>query len=185
MATIEQITGSEKVKDSYQKIYNSDNAINTEVLAHLADTTAHTSEHITFSPITGITSTNVQDAVVQVNTSLETHIASVTAHEAEKIVFNPITNVTSTDVQGAVTQVNTRVSNIIASSGTSDTEVVDARNSTVKGETFTVLDGRLEATEQDLKTLSIDIIDTDNTLNYETIIKVVNGKPVLEYEEAL
>jgi len=180
LATIEQITGSEKVKDSYQKIYNSDNAINTE---------------------------------------LETHIASVTAHEAEKIVFSPITNVTSTDVQGAVTQVSARVSNIIASSGTSDTEVVDARNSTVKGETFTVLDdrletteqdfetlntevvdarnstvkgetftvldGRLEATEQDLKTLSIDIIDTDNTLNYETIIKVVSGKPVLEYEEVL
>ena len=146
MATIEQITGSEKVKDSYQKIYNSDNAINTE---------------------------------------LETHLASITAHTAEEIVFSPITNVTSTDVQGAVTQVNTRVSNIIASSGTSDTEVVDARNSTVKGETFTVLDGRLEATEQDLKTLSIDIIDTDNTLNYETIIKVVSGKPVLEYEEVL
>jgi len=146
LATIEQITGSEKVKDSYQKIYNSDNAINTE---------------------------------------LETHLASITAHTAEEIVFSPITNVTSTDVQGAVTQVNTRVSNIIASSGTSDTEVVDARNSTVKGETFTVLDGRLEATEQDLKTLSIDIIDTDNTLNYETIIKVVSGKPVLEYEEVL
>jgi len=146
LATIEQITGSEKVKDSYQKIYNSDNAINTE---------------------------------------LETHLASITAHTAEEIVFSPITNVTSTDVQGAVTQVNTRVSNIIASSGTSDTEVVDARNSTVKGETFTVLDDRLEATEQDLKTLSIDIIDTDNTLNYETIIKVVSGKPVLEYEEVL
>ena len=146
MATIEQITGSEKVKDSYQKIYNSDNAINTE---------------------------------------LETHIASVTAHEAEKIVFSPITNVTSTDVQGAVTQVNTRVNNIIASSGTSDTEVVDARNSTVKGETFTVLDGRLEATEQDLKTLSIDIIDEDNSKNYTTQLKVVSGKPVLVYEEVL
>ena len=146
MATVEQIAGSEKVKDSYQKIYNSDTAINEE---------------------------------------LETHLASITAHTAEEIVFSPITNVTSTDVQGAVTQVNTRVSNIIASSGTSDTEVVDARNSTVKGETFTVLDGRLEATEQDIKTLSIDIIDTDNTLNYETIIKVVSGKPVLEYEEVL
>ena len=42
---------------------------------------------------------------------------------------------------------DTRIDNIIAQSGTSDTEVVDARQSTYYGETFTVLDNRLENVE--------------------------------------
>jgi hypothetical protein len=79
-----------------------------------------------------------------INNQLVSHVnGTADKHNASNVVFTPIPNVTSTEVQGAITQVNTRVSNIIASSGTSSTEVVDARLSPTYG-TFTTLKSRLD-----------------------------------------
>jgi hypothetical protein len=79
-----------------------------------------------------------------INNQLVSHINGTTdKHDAVDVVFTPIPNVTSIEVQGAITQVNTRVSNIIASSGTSSTEVVDARLSPTYG-TFATLKSRLD-----------------------------------------
>jgi hypothetical protein len=109
MANINNIQGSDKIKDTYATIYNNDSAINTEV---------------------GL--------------------------------------------------LDTRVDNIISSSGTSDTEVVDARYDSVYDITHTLLKTRLDASSQ--RSLTIDVT---NTINYSTQMKIINGKPVLEYEEVL
>jgi hypothetical protein len=95
-------------------------------------------------------------------------------------------NQTIPDLAGNMDKIDTefknqddRIDNIIAQSGTSDTEVVDARSSTTKSKTFTVLDGRLEETEQDVKnrvthaeagTIQIENIGygVQNGLNVET-----------------
>lgn len=62
-----------------------------------------------------------------------------------------------------ITALDTRVDNIIASSGTSSTEVVDARNSTTFGQTFTVLKDRHEYTEQIVKNLSTPLRSPNQT----------------------
>jgi hypothetical protein len=79
-----------------------------------------------------------------INNQLGFHISGVAdRHSANAVVFTPITNISATDVQGAIAQVNERVSNIIASSGTSSTEVVDARLSATYG-SFVTLKSRLD-----------------------------------------
>jgi hypothetical protein len=98
-----------------------------------------------------------------INNQLGFHISGVAdRHSANAVVFTPITNISATDVQGAITQVNERVSNIIASSGTSSTEVVDARLSATYGSFVTLksrldnADTRIENTEKpDQQTLNL------------------------------
>jgi len=84
---------------------------------------------------------------VAINNQVVAHVAGVAdKHSANVVLFSPILNITATEVQTAIDQVNTRVSTIIASSGTSDTEVVDARASPTFGP-FAVLKDRMDNIE--------------------------------------
>lgn len=67
--------------------------------------------------------------------------------------FNGNSDIIDTEIK----TVDSRVSTIIAQSGTSDTEVVDARG------TFTVLRDRLDDVDLTLSTLSVDAVDIDIT----------------------
>jgi len=73
---------------------------------------------------------------------------------------------------------NSRVDNIVAQAGTDNTEIVDARNSTVKGITYTVLDNRLEDIETDFnkikKTFKKIKVDTPAWTNQPTVDLVNN-----------
>lgn len=64
-------------------------------------------------------------------------------------------------IETDVTNLNNRVDNIVAQSGNDNTEIVDARNSIVKGKIFPVLGERLEEVEQ-------DVINNTNTLTEHT-----------------
>jgi hypothetical protein len=62
------------------------------------------------------------------------------------------------DISGNMDKIDTefknqkdRIDTIVGQTGDSNTEIVDARSSATKSKTFTVLDGRLEETEQDVK----------------------------------
>lgn len=55
-------------------------------------------------------------------------------------------------VEVDVNATNARIDNLVSQSGDSNTEIVDARQSTVKSKTFATLDARLEEAEQDHKT---------------------------------
>ena len=79
------------------------------------------------------------------------------------------------------TALDSRIDNIVASAGTSNTEIVDARNSGVKIKTFTTLDARLEETEQDISNvltyaqMNGMISTTDNPV-YGIEVDVPNNK---------
>lgn len=103
------------------------------------------------------------DYTEEVANELLAHVNSLGAHSDEAIVntsdvngakvkdaLNTLQSNIDTEAQARISgdeTLDTRIDNIIAQSGTSDTEVVDARQSTYYNETFTVLDNRLENIE--------------------------------------
>jgi hypothetical protein len=108
-------------------------------------------------------------------------------------VVQIIDNLTSTDADKAlsakqgkilkdiVDDNEDRIDNIIAESGTSDTEVVDARFSPVTGVTHSVLTDRITASEQAAQALhEFDLVGL--TYSYDISVDA-NGDPILTYEE--
>lgn len=79
------------------------------------------------------------------------------------------------------TALDSRINNIVSSAGTSNTEIVDARNSALKVKTFTTLDARIEETEQDVSNvlayaqISGMISTTDNPV-YGIEVDIPNNK---------
>lgn len=71
--------------------------------------------------------------------------------------FWPIAKSNFQSIETGHNDLEDRVSNIVASAGNSNTEIVDARQSTVKNKTFPTLDGRLEENEQDVKSHLSDL----------------------------
>lgn len=67
-------------------------------------------------------------------------------HNAVDVAFTPTPTIPEEDVQKAIEKVDERVGNIVANSGTSDSETVDARNSSRYG-IFPTLKARLDAHE--------------------------------------
>jgi len=77
------------------------------------------------------------------STAITTHIAQTTgAHAASAISETRLG-----DAQTALNDVNTRVTNIVGQTGSSNTEIVDARQSTPENNTFTVLKDRLDTSD--------------------------------------
>lgn len=77
------------------------------------------------------------------STAITTHIAQATgAHAASAISETRLG-----DAQTALNDVNTRVTNIVGQTGSSNTEIVDARQSTPENNTFTVLKDRLDSSD--------------------------------------
>lgn len=94
---------------------------------------------------------DLQNQINTTNTDLINHKNSDTAHSASDIVNT--SNVAGAKVKDALNTLkneddtlHSRIDNIIAQSGTSDTEVVDARNSSQYG-TYSSLNARLEGIE--------------------------------------
>ena len=98
----------------------------------------------------------INDYAGSIQGDFNSHVSGATArHKALDVTFTPVTNITAIETQSAIEQVNTRVGNIIASSGTSSTEVVDARLSSTFG-AFANVKTRADNTDIKLKEL-IDI----------------------------
>lgn len=103
----------------------------------------------------------------------------------------PKINDNNAAMEADVTNLNNRVDNIVAQSGNDNTEIVDARNSIVKGKTFPVLGERLEEAEQDVinntntltehtNTLSTLVPDVDNIKNEISNAEIVTIGPTYE-----
>lgn len=104
---------------------------------------------------------NLQSQVTTNKNTMDNHIASTTAHDANNIVLtSEDPYLTATDVESGLEQISARVSTIIAQSGTSSTEVVDARTSSTYG-VFTTLGNRLNSSDIKLKAVE-DEINTQN-----------------------
>lgn len=82
-------------------------------------------------------------------------------------------------VKDALDLLASRIDNIIASSGTSDTEVVDARLSGSTGVLYTLLKNRLDAMES-----SIPYFDADGGYAGRIAMKAIDGALTLEVMEA-
>lgn len=104
----------------------------------------------------------------------DSHVnGSAEKHAAESIVFTPSESITATETQSAIEQVNERVSNIISQSGTSDTEVVDARNS-AQGGVYPSLKDRLDG-ENNYLTEKINELNVKRFYHLDAYNKFFNG----------
>jgi hypothetical protein len=81
-------------------------------------------------------------------------------------------------VKDALDLLDERIDNILASSGTSDTEVVDARLSGSTGVLYTLLKNRLDAMEK-----YGSVLDEAGSPIATVMLRVVNGQPQLVTEE--
>lgn len=138
MAVIQAINGALPIKDTFNIITENDQALNAEIAQNyqiLDDKTDTIFEELNADI--------VADAL-----ALQNHINDVlAAHAAGAISFSSTDpNLTAIEVKTALEQLSTRISNIITSSGTSSTEVVDARLSSVYG-AFATLATRLNASD--------------------------------------
>lgn len=99
---------------------------------------------------------------------------SAEKHAAESIVFTPSESITATETQSAIEQVNERVSNIISQSGTSDTEVVDARNS-AQGGVYPTLKDRLDEMDSNFEA-SVKSEQNKDVCVLAGVIRNINGE---------
>lgn len=106
----------------------------------------HDAAHITYSG--NITSaTTVKSGLDNTDTRIDNHInGSDEKHAAQFITYSGEV-AGATHVKSALDTLDARIDTIVGYSGTSTVEVVDARESTIKSKTYTVLDDRLEAIE--------------------------------------
>lgn len=86
----------------------------------------------------------------------------------------------SSRLKEQITNTNSRISNIIAQSGTSDTEVVDARFSNVTGIQYDTLSDRLEETDSKIDGKA-DIKPQNDRMNYLFPIHVSNEATAEDY----
>lgn len=99
---------------------------------------------------------------------IDTHEASTTAHGSDDIIND--SSVAGSDISEALDGLDTRISNIIAQSGTSDTEVVDARYDPYLEKTFTTLKDRLDVYGENI--LKIDSVGIQWNQTTDTITRI-------------
>jgi len=145
MATIQTILGSQKIKDSYTIINTNDQAINNQLGFHISGVA---DRHLT-TMIDVSTGYTLQADLDAKSLRMTNHVnGTAENHKGVDVTLaSTRPSLTATNVQGGIEQVDERVDNIIASSGTSDTEVVDARLSSTYG-TFTTLKQRLDNADE-------------------------------------
>lgn len=121
----------------------------------------------------------LKDNIEAGDTNLTNHENSATAHGSDDIIND--STVVGSKVSDALETIDTRVDNIIASSGTSSTEVVDARTDPNRGTTFTVLKDRLDEDSSDIiaietKTDFITVTQAVDLDDMETDIEEIQDK---------
>lgn len=160
-----QLPSDQKVKNTYDRINQNSNEISALFAAFDALDTDEVNNDST------VAGTTLTEALNQLKTAIESLTSDDIANLSE---------IAGTDITSALDALNTRIDTIIASSGTSDTEVVDARTSTILGEVFTVLKDRLENIEK-----FSYVYDDSDLPAYQIRLKLVDGKPILEYREVV
>lgn len=104
-------------------------------------------------------------------------------HHAADTVFAPTPTIPETNVQKAVEKVDQRVGNLVASTGTSNAEIVDARNSSKYGP-FVDLKSRLDSHENAaMPHILFNALDGKYYKYGEQIS--AQGKPQLIFEEVV
>lgn len=133
-------------------ILKSDDTTEGSVLKSIKDT----AENAVFTPTGGIEATDIKGAIAELDTEKEKIANKVSSfQEAPDNIHYP----TEKLIKDGLDALTARIDNIIASSGTSDTEVVDARLSGVTGIVYALLKNRLDAmetTERDNHRITID-----------------------------
>jgi len=100
---------ADNVQAAIDETYQFAQSIDTELGAHLTDTTAHSADAIVYNPALAgeVIATNVQAA-------LDQHFLDTTAHTAGHIPFVPTPTIPSNNVQAAIQAVDTEIQNILA-----------------------------------------------------------------------
>lgn len=132
MATIRILEGADTLREMYPKVNENFENLNNES----ADLQLQITE-------------NNQDRI----DDLEAHKTS-TDHPAQNITYSGKIN--KNNVKDALDNTKDRIDNIVTSAGTSNTEIVDARQSTVKSKTFANVRARLEEIENEFKVNVLD-----------------------------
>lgn len=118
----------------------------------------------------------------EVNTRMTAHAqGEAENHTAGDVTFAPTPTIPEEDVQKAIEKVDERVGNIVANSGTSDSETVDARNSSRYG-VFPNLKARLDAHENASMPNLLYNAQDGKYYKYGEQISA-EGKPQLIFEE--
>ena len=115
---------------------------------------------------------------------LTSHKNSTQAHNAKNIKYEG--DLPESNAEDAIDNVNQRVSSIIAQSGSSDTEVVDARYDEINGILYELLKDRLTALTQHTKDSMPHLIqDLDSGKTYKYGLQIQNGVTQFIYEEVV
>jgi hypothetical protein len=137
VANIDHLKGGDKLRDMYPKVNSNLDALNTDIANANAEidanyTTLDTKINVKEGESIGRDTvlTNTVDAnKTDIESKLNAHKASTTDHPAQNITYSG--SVTGqTTVKGAIDQLKSDVTNIVANSGSSNTEIVDARKGT-------------------------------------------------------
>lgn len=131
---------------------NDDDTTEGSVLKAIKDT----AEDAIFTPTGNIEATDIKGAIAELDTEKEKLSNKVSSFQpVPDDIHYPSEKLTKDELDA----LTARIDNIIASSGTSDTEVVDARFSGITGITYALLKNRLDAmetTERDNHRITID-----------------------------
>lgn len=151
MAIIKQLLGSDTLKVMYPKVNENFENLNNES----ADLQLQITE-------------NNQDRI----DDLEAHKTS-TDHPAQNITYSGKIN--KPNVKEALDDTKDRIDNIVTSAGTSNTEIVDARQSTVKSKTFANVRARFEESENQVKALENQVYQSQSNSTTLTTLELLKS----------
>ena len=148
ITNVSTVSGT-KVSDALETLDGDIITVESNIDNHKASSSAHSSNSLTNS--SSVSGGKVSDALDTLDSDIVAHEGSTTAHASEDITVNSTNpSITADNVLTALEDLQTEIGLIIASSGTSDTEVVNARLSSIYG-SFTVLKDRLDNSDVLLK----------------------------------
>lgn len=140
-----------------------------------------------FSELEGKVDSNystLDNKITSGGNNLNAHENSSQAHTAKNISYNG--DLPESNAEDAIDNVNQRVSNIIAQSGSSDTEVVDARYDEINDVLYALLKDRLTALTQHTKESMPHVVsDLDTGKKYKYGLQIQNGVTQFIYEEVV
>ncbi|AIQ26965.1 hypothetical protein P40081_01130 [Paenibacillus sp. FSL P4-0081] len=136
MANLQDLQGTQTLREAWPKIEQNEQAINSEVINHKTSSAAHAAESITYSgPVAG--AANIKQAV-------DSHVESEAAHAAEHITYNGTVQ-GAANIKQAIDSESARITNLVVNAGDSGPEARDARVSGPSGITYSTLKMRLDA----------------------------------------
>lgn len=129
MANLQDINGSQTLREAWPKIEANEQALNAEIAANKAASDARDNDLQLQLDAEKSARITADSAETQARINADSaHLSSMTAHDASAITFAPGTSgIVATKADAAIKEVNTRVNNIIAGPASSAAEVIDAR----------------------------------------------------------